>query len=138
MGGFGRPGEWGRDVFVGAVHGEFHGSRPAPHEEVADRARLHLLPFEKNRLGAALTAHHAYGLALHDLRLRVDAGTGPVAEAIANHLGQMAHELVIALELVALYAYDGTVIGNPDQKIATLCVEKRGNCLEHSVRDAFV
>jgi hypothetical protein len=60
------------------------------------------LPSQEDRLRAALAAHEADGLALDDLGVRVDAGAGAVAEAVAHHLGQVAHELVVVLQSVGV------------------------------------
>src|SRR5213594_2745690 len=79
------------DVLLGAVGRQAHTPRTAADEEVAFAIGLQSFPLEEYGLGAALAAHHAHGLALDDLRLRIDAGAGPVAETVADHLRQVAH-----------------------------------------------
>src|SRR5688500_18536813 len=74
--------EPGTDVLLCAIGWELYGSQAASHKEFALVSHLHPLPLEEHRLGAALAAHHAYGLALDDLRLRIDAGSRPVAQAV--------------------------------------------------------
>ena len=74
------PAETGPDVLVRALRRKLDGSRPAPHEEVAARARLHLLPPEEHWLGATLAAHQANRLPLDDLGLGVDARACLVTE----------------------------------------------------------
>src|SRR2546426_12780001 len=121
------PGETGPDVLVGAPRRELHRAWPASHEDVAVRARFHSLPLQEHWLGAPLAAHHAHRLTLHDLGLRIDARASTVAEAVPHDLGEVTHELVVALELVALDADDGTFVRHADQQIATLGVEERGD-----------
>ncbi len=45
----------------------------------------------------------------------------------------MPHELVVALELIALYANDRSIVGHADQEISTLRVQKRCDSLEYRV-----
>src|SRR5713101_1921160 len=109
--------EAGPDVLLGAVCREPHGPRTATDIEVTVRARLRPLPLEKHRLRAALAAHEANRLALNDLGLRVDAGARPVAEAVADHLCEVAHEIVIGLEAIRLDADDRTIVRDSDQEV---------------------
>jgi hypothetical protein len=64
---------------------------------------------------------------LHDLNLGIDAGPCTVAKAIPYNLSQVKHKLIVVFELVSLNTYNRTVVGNPNQKIATLGIEERGN-----------
>ena len=90
-------------------------------------ASLRFPSTSEHRLWASLAAHDADRLALNDLHLRIDAGAGPIAEPVAHDLREVAHELVVALELIALDADDGTVVGNADQQVAAFGVEERGD-----------
>src|SRR5687767_14493698 len=54
------------DVLPCALGRQLRGARPAAHEEVTLRRRLHPLPLQPDRLRAPLTAHDADGLALDD------------------------------------------------------------------------
>src|SRR5690606_15679143 len=112
--------------------------RPAAHVEVALWRALEPLPFQEDRLRAALAAHHAHGLALHNLALRVDAGARPIAQAIADYLRDMPQELVVRLQAVGSDTDVGSVVGHADQEITALGVQERGDRLEHSVRHAPV
>src|SRR5450759_2261075 len=103
------------DEFFRAVEVKFHASRATPHVEVPFGCRLHPLPFQEYRLGAALAAHHAHGLSLHGLSFRVDAGSCAIAQAVADDLSEMPHEFVVALELIPLDSDDRSVIGDSDQ-----------------------
>src|SRR5207302_8498729 len=80
------PGVPRANVLSRAIQRELHGSGAAPDEEVAVWYHFDSLPLQEDGLGAPLGAHDAHGLALHDLCLRVDAGTGPVTKAIAHDL----------------------------------------------------
>src|SRR5690606_41627163 len=95
------------------------------------------LPLENHRLRAALAGHDAHGLALHDLALRVDARPRPVAEAVADDLREMPHELVVRLQTVGLDTYDDSVVGHAYQEITALGVQERRDRLEHGVRHAL-
>src|SRR5262249_4551634 len=88
-----------------------------------------------DRLRTALTADNTHGLPIDDLRLRINACSGTISQAVANDLRQMAHELVIVLELILLDSHNCLVIGDADQQIAPLGVEKCRDRLENSMRD---
>jgi hypothetical protein len=100
--------------------------RPAAHEEVAFRRCLHSFPLEEHRLGAPLAADRAQGPALHDLSFGVDAGPRPVPETVLHDLRQVAHELVVVFETIALDADDRAVVGDADQEVAAIGVEDFG------------
>ena len=50
----------------------------------------------------------------------------------------MAHELVVGLELIVLDADDRAVVGDADEEVPALGVEKGGDGLEDRVGDALV
>src|SRR5207248_8563951 len=101
-------------VLLRTLRRELYRSRPAPHKEVSLRDRLHPLPLEKHWLRTSLTAHHAYCPAVDDLRFGIDASASAITKAIAHHLSQVTHELVIVLELVLFDPHDRSVIGDAD------------------------
>src|SRR6266852_1140829 len=126
------------DILAGALGRKLDRARTAPYEKVARGRRLEAFPLQEHRLRAALTGHHARGLPLHDLGLRVDARSRPIAEAVSNHLRQVAHELVVVVELIALDTDDRAVVGDANEQIAALRVQERRDGLEHGVRHALV
>ena len=77
-------------------------------------------------------------LAADDLNSRIDAGSGAVAEAVAHHLCEMAHELVVVFEPVAFDPDDGPVVGHAEQEIPTLGIEECGDGLERGVGHPLV
>ena len=90
------------DVLLRALLRKLHGAWATSHKEVALRRRFQPFPLEEDRLGTPLATHHAHGLALDNLRLRVDARPRPIPEAVAYDLRQVSHELVVVVELVDL------------------------------------
>jgi hypothetical protein len=40
---------------------------------------------------------------LDNLRLRIDAGARPVTETIPDDLGEVTHELIVALQLIGYF-----------------------------------
>jgi len=98
------------NVFFGALGRQSDSPWTAANEEIALGNRLHTLPFQKNGLRTALTAHDTDRLFLNDLRLGVDAGSCSVAEPFAHHLREVEHELVVSLKLVVINPDRGAII----------------------------
>ena len=65
----------------------------------------------------------------------IDTCARPIAEPIADYLGQVPHELIVVLEVIWLDAHHRAVVGDPDQEVAALCVEKRRDRLKCRVGD---
>src|SRR5205807_8588326 len=124
------------DVLVGAIRAEFHRSRPATHMEVSLGTCLHALPLQEHGLRTALTGHETDGLPIDNLGLWIDTRASPVPESVAYDLSQVAHELVVALKLVAFDADDRAVVCHADQEVATFGVQERRDRLQHGVSHA--
>src|ERR1700733_920167 len=120
-----------QDVFSGTVGRQFDGAGTGPNIEIPVRRRFHTFPLQEHRLGAPLAGNDAHGLALHHLRLWVDAGAGAAPHTVAHHLGEVTHELVIGLKSILFDANDRSVVSDADQQVAAFCVEKSGNSLQH-------
>jgi hypothetical protein len=72
---------------------------------------------------------YSQGALRRKLHLGIDAGSRAVAEPVPDHLGEMAHELVVVLEPIGLGADDRAVVRNADEEVAPFRVEKGGDGL---------
>jgi len=80
---------------------------------------LHAFPLQEYRLRASLAAYQADRLSLHSLSLRIDTGAGPISQAVAHNLGQVARKLVVARESVRRDPHHRPIVSDSNQKIPT-------------------
>jgi hypothetical protein len=53
-------------------------------------------------------------------------------------LREVTHELVVTVQLIAFDADDGAVVRDPDQQVAALGIQERGERLQYSVGDDLI
>src|SRR2546427_13040318 len=111
-----------------------HLSRAGSSDELAILSGVESFPCDEDGLGTALAGYDANRLALHNLHLRIDAGAGAIAETIANDLGEVTHELVVALETVGFQTNDRSVISHTDEQITAFGIQKCGDRFQYGVR----
>ena len=94
---------------------------PGPLLTKKSRSGVASIPFHFRNTGSGLRWQLTkYRLCLHDLRLRIVAGPSSITQPVADDLGEVPHELVVALELVFLHTDDGPVVYDTDQQVAAL------------------